>query len=995
MTETDDWINADDASPESRASAKKTAAKRKTTPMGKGKENKGNRDDSTHEHYTRSSSKTTLRPKSAGGPESKARAPAKHRRGVDPPDDSTPSDGEEEALASTLERQQSSDTTLGAATVAASTQGPLSASTRGGASTGRRKKSAKSRGDGPANKKAPYGKEQVDSSASSRRGSSGRETKAARSLGDTPASKKAPPIPDEEKGESSSSRSSTGVASARREGKHPSEANRTHLSGSPRVSFATHGGNLLSDTGDSDPPGSDLDATRSDGDSSRTSSDSEDQSDDENGFTSNRETAHPMGSLQHQFPISDRDTPAASAQFILKWVQAIAAGPTTFERALNRERSRGQRPPVTFAMIPGASTRIKVAHGIEVIALDDEQHHEEGKIGFFLGDRISVHVDGNAHQRDPPLYVVQDFQELLTQYRGTVASHANCLKAEHHFLPRPKKGSPVFIPQLFPLPRAWWPFFLSGKRTPGEAYRWIAQATRTWNTADGKTAAQLARQWGQAACTQTAADNDTSKVAIRIRTPNMDEATIPWAVRRLASYLPPAQPNPPQEARNHTPPPIGTDTTHHDICHQAVLLAHNVLQTVTERTDRERSTGKQIPDTLLCNLLGLSGLSWDERDMLAPIWQQLYQQPDKASKEVALRTFFQGLGAQCPAFRHFRNSLLFDHILTHKFEPGAAYETCHHGLSLLAVSLRSFADQERERQDDECFEQATNKTPEAVRKHSTKTPPPLPTSIGELLQLLDRFIVLTVGLFTIHCSLAIQLRDLQNALQDKEHRLMGTPDVTYDLIPQLVWAVIATARDFYGHISTRPDVDPEDGTPRLAIAQLSIYTTMLKAGLKLDLAGVPEQWKRKAPSNTTSTHATGQADGNNSRKKDKDDTSKRHGSDPFNTTGGQKVTKHVNPKVPRIFEECDALRRLKAAGPFKLNDMVSEAGIQGGPQRLDVTGLPANVCLNYLCFGSCAWAKCKRNHVHDVDDAAVTALFQQLEPGIVRLADKKKQKTSQ
>jgi hypothetical protein len=215
-----------------------------------------------------------------------------------------------------------------------------------------------------------------------------------------------------------------------------------------------------------------------------------------------------------------------------------------------------------------------------------------------------------------------------------------------------------------------------------------------------------------------------------------------------------------------------------DLCHQAVMLAHDVLKTVTEKNDRDRPSGKQLPDTLLCNLLGLSGLSWEERDLLAPVWQQLYQQPDKASKEVALRTFFQDLGTQCPAFRHFRNSLLFEHIVAHKFEPGAAYDTCHHGLSILAVSLWSFADQERERQDDEYFAQATNRTPEAVRKHSTKTPPPLPTSIGELLQLLDRLIVLTVGLFTTHCSLAIQLRDMHTTLQAKEHRLMGTPECT-------------------------------------------------------------------------------------------------------------------------------------------------------------------------------------------------------------------------
>ena len=385
----------------------------------------------------------------------------------------------------------------------------------------------------------------------------------------------------------------------------------------------------------------------------------------------------------------------------------------------------------------------------------------------------------------------------------------------------------------------------------------------TQTTSTEKAAARLARQWGQAACTQPVADHPRSGVAIHIQTPALDEEVISWSVRRLATYLPVSE-SPPSAVSGGLQPPSRIDTAQTELCHQAVLLAQNVLQTVTERTDRERSTSKTVPEALLCNLVGLSGLSWDDRDMLAPIWKQLYQQPDKAAKEVALRTFFQDLGKQCPAFRHFRNSLLFDHIGGHKFEPGAAYETSHHGLSLLAVSLRSFADQERERQDDDCFEQATNRTPDAVRKHSTKTPPPLPTFIGELLQLLERYLVLTVGLFTTHCSFAIQLRDLHSALQEKEHRLMGTPEVTADLIPQLVWAIISAAREFFGHISTRADVDPNDGTPKVAIAQLSIYTTMLKAGLKLDLAGVPDQWRQRSQG-TPTTPTSGNTDSGGSK----------------------------------------------------------------------------------------------------------------------------------
>jgi hypothetical protein len=87
----------------------------------------------------------------------------------------------------------------------------------------------------------------------------------------------------------------------------------------------------------------------------------------------------------------------------------------------------------------------------------------------------------------------------------------------------------------------------------------------------------------------------------------------------------------------------------------------------------------------------------------------LYQQMDKAAKETVLRSFFQVLGKQLPAFCQFCNSTLFDHILHHKFKPDTTYDTCHHGISLLAISMRSFATQEWECQEDEYFDQATNK----------------------------------------------------------------------------------------------------------------------------------------------------------------------------------------------------------------------------------------------------------------------------------------------
>jgi hypothetical protein len=110
--------------------------------------------------------------------------------------------------------------------------------------------------------------------------------------------------------------------------------------------------------------------------------------------------------------------------------------------------------------------------------------------------------------------------------------------------------------------------------------------------------------------------------------------------------------------------------------------------------------------------------------------------------------------------------------------------------------------------------------------------------VAELLQL----IWLTEGLFTEDCSLAIQLRVMHQALQKREQKLMGDLEAADELIPQLVWAITSTARDFYGTVSTREDIDPPDDTaPRVAIAQLSIYTQMFQAGFKLNLTNIPDQ----------------------------------------------------------------------------------------------------------------------------------------------------------
>jgi hypothetical protein len=101
---------------------------------------------------------------------------------------------------------------------------------------------------------------------------------------------------------------------------------------------------------------------------------------------------------------------------------------------------------------------------------------------------------------------------------------------------------------------------------------------------------------------------------------------------------------------------------------------------------------------------------------------------------------------------------------------------------------------------------------------------------------------------TIHCALLSCPAALQpvHSNTGKEQTIIGDPNAMAGLIPQLAWAIMTAAREFYGTISTQRDiVPPKGGAPTVAIAQLSIHTSTFKAGYRLNLTNLPNQWKRK------------------------------------------------------------------------------------------------------------------------------------------------------
>jgi hypothetical protein len=137
----------------------------------------------------------------------------------------------------------------------------------------------------------------------------------------------------------------------------------------------------------------------------------------------------------------------------------------------------------------------------------------------------------------------------------------------------------------------------------------------------------------------------------------------------------------------------------------AILLAQNVIQMAMECNDCNKELAKPILELLLCRILGLSGLTWEDQHLLSPVWMQLRQHSNKPSKENILRSFFQDMAKNVPTFWHFRNSTLFDNIINYHFESGPNYKT-------------------------------SNKTPNAIWKHHSKLPPPLfTTTVAKFMQL--------------------------------------------------------------------------------------------------------------------------------------------------------------------------------------------------------------------------------------------------------------------
>ena len=121
---------------------------------------------------------------------------------------------------------------------------------------------------------------------------------------------------------------------------------------------------------------------------------------------------------------------------------------------------------------------------------------------------------------------------------------------------------------------------------------------------------------------------DTSALAICINIDEGDTETICWATQHLQSYLPaPGVTNPTPLTNN--PPNSGSADTMVLMAQQSMQMAQSLIECDMDLSDPSHHALKQLPNDIVCHLLGLCGLTWTNRDQLPKIWQSLHQQANQ------------------------------------------------------------------------------------------------------------------------------------------------------------------------------------------------------------------------------------------------------------------------------------------------------------------------------------------------------------------------------
>jgi hypothetical protein len=689
---------------------------------------------------------------------------------------------------------------------------------------------------------------------------------------------------------------------------------------------------------------------------------------------------------------------------IFKWSQSIARGHDMFTRDLLWERSRVKPKPIAFAIMANGEAIVQVAHGFGHLALEQEEHPSEGLFGCFLGDRTVMTLNGETVIQDPEFVVFRDDDAVqAVQLRTAANATIKKMGTLDDFIKSAAKGALATVPMYLPLPLSWVPYLLETPRTNKEAYLHYARQLGQVKPGNDEQAEglALAMNWFKAACTRSdASPSMYCSLDVSTRSLPRDKEIAKWTLHHLQAVVPRPSRPPTPVSREVTAPVAAAATSEgntqrtEELYTRILALSDTVMTSHLERERPTTETAKKLSEVELCRLLGFCGLSWQEKHLLPPIWANLKQQPDRASREAVLAAFFAELAKTEPSLRNFSNQALFDDIVNHRFLPGDSYETCHKGFSPLAFIPRTHADVHEENLTEAYYNEANVKTVAEVRKHRTKGPPPIPTNDADLLRLNARDVAILTGFFTPWSSLVQQETELNNGLHEQQMDLFSRPDSTREMIPQLLWAKIKARRNFFLTTCTREMLDvPPDRSPKIAQAHLSAHSVMFLTGTKVSIVGVPHEWLEEHDKPAPAKRAKGDSliVGPALTDPRYDKTNFPWGTHQEKNPGGKKpsgiTVAGANPSQPLVFAQSSEIQELLRKHPYVQLGMVAVAAGFSGPSELPTEGLQKDSCLRWLCFGSCQYPKCKRNHPKAVANAAASKLYNALLPGIQKLTE--------
>ena len=126
---------------------------------------------------------------------------------------------------------------------------------------------------------------------------------------------------------------------------------------------------------------------------------------------------------------------------------------------------------------------------------------------------------------------------------------------------------------------------------------------------------------------------------------------------------------------------------------------------------------------------------------------------------------------------------------------------------------------------------------------------------------------------------------------------------------------------------------------------------MIALKMKLDLDGLPHQWHPQPMRHPSTDQPPNPA--NPAKQPAQKSGKTMSGTTPSTPSYNTTASYRTNAQWPHVFASNDTLKMLQDKKGRTLTELFSEAGISGGGERLDLTGLPDNLCLRWLIFGKC------------------------------------------